>query len=106
STLRFPYTTLFRSYVINHDSPDRDNVEPYGNILYFKSKQHMKMIMFATRIITSHHPYYIYPIRTQKFKQKLFAKKIFLQHGILGAKNMAAFYGKSSQQFESDMILV
>src|SRR5699024_926818 len=54
----------------------------------------------------SHHPYYIYPIRTQKFKQKLFAKKIFLQHGILGAKNMAAFYGKSSQQFESDMILV
>src|SRR5690606_28481574 len=52
-------------YVIEEESPERKNVEPLGNVLIFKSKEHILKSLMATRIIGSHHPDYLYPVRTR-----------------------------------------
>lgn len=93
-------------YVIESDSPEIKNIKPYGNILYYKSKKHIKYVLMANRIISSHHPDYLYPLRTKKFLKKVKAKKIFIQHGVLGTKNIEHFYGKESPSFSTDLFLV
>lgn len=93
-------------YVIDKDSPERVNVEKYGNVLEFKSKEHIWYTIIASKVISSHHPDYLYPIRTPKFKKKIKADKVFLQHGVMGTKNMVANYGKRAQSFETDLFMV
>ncbi|WP_455675838.1 CDP-glycerol glycerophosphotransferase family protein [Pradoshia sp.] len=93
-------------YVIDQDSPELKNVEPLGNVVYFKSKEHIRLSLIAKRIISSHHADYLYPIRTEPFKRKVHALKIFLQHGVMGTKNMVANYGKNTPSFYTDIFLV
>ncbi|MFC4620433.1 CDP-glycerol glycerophosphotransferase family protein [Camelliibacillus cellulosilyticus] len=93
-------------YVIEEDSPELKNVEPYGNILFFKSKEHIWHTLMATKVIGSHHPDYLYPLRTKRFKKAVKAIKVFLQHGVMGTKNMVANYGKSAPGFDTDLFIV
>jgi len=93
-------------YVIDKDSVELKNVEPYGNILYFKTKEHIKKLLKASNIIGSHHPDYLYPLRTKEFESKMVGKKVFLQHGVIGTKNMNANYGAKAKGFETDLFLV
>ena len=94
-------------YVIDKKSPEYKNVEPYGNILDFKSKEHIKITLIAKKILSSHHPDYLYPIRTARFKAKVRATRVFLQHGVLGTKNITANYGiKATSGFETDYFIV
>lgn len=93
-------------YVIEKNSPEKKNVEKYGNILEFKSKKHILYTLIAKKIISSHHPDYLYPIRSQKFKNKVRADKVFLQHGVMGTKNMVANYGKKAPGFDTDFFMV
>lgn len=94
-------------YVIDRTSPERHNVEKYGGILDFKSKDHIKYTIIAKKILSSHHPDYLYPLRTDRFKRKVKADKIFLQHGVLGTKNITANYGvNSTSNFETDFFVV
>lgn len=93
-------------YVIEEDSPELRNIEEFGNILFYKSKRHIKYILMANRIIGSHHPDYLYPLRTKGFLQKIKAEKVFIQHGVLGTKNIEHFYGKKSPGFSTDLFLV
>src|SRR5699024_7377428 len=101
---KYPNKKIY--YVIDPKSPELRNVSSYGNVLYSKSKEHIKMVISATRIIGSHHPDYLYPLRTHEFKRKVKAQRIFLQHGIMGTKNMVANYGKNASDFETDLFLV
>lgn len=57
-------------YVIEEDSPEKRNVTPYGNVLIYKSKEHIKNVLMATRVIGSHHPDYLYPLRIKEFTKK------------------------------------
>ncbi|MCC2248688.1 MAG: CDP-glycerol glycerophosphotransferase family protein [Bacillota bacterium] len=93
-------------YVIDKDSPERKNVEKYGNVLLYKSKEHILKTIMAEKIVSSHHPDYLYPIRTYAFKKKVKADKVFLQHGIMGTKNMVANYGKNAPNFDTDFFMV
>ena len=94
-------------YVIEKDSIEARNVEPLGNVLYFKSKEHIKKTLESTRVISSHHPDYLYPLRTKGFKRRVKADKVFLQHGVMGTKNMVANYGKNATSgFDTDLFLV
>jgi len=93
-------------YIIEENSPELDNVLPYGNVLFYKSKEHIKHVLMATRVIGSHHPDYLYPLRTKEFNKKVKAKKVFLQHGVMGTKNMVANYGKSALSFSTDIFMV
>lgn len=100
----FPEKNVY--YVIEEDSPERKNVEKFGNVLHFKSKEHILHAITAKKVISSHHPDYLYPIRTPKFKSKVKADKVFLQHGVMGTKNMVANYGKNAPGFDTDIFLV
>lgn len=100
----YPKHNVF--YVIEKDSPELKNIEKYGNILFYKSKKHVLYTLTATRILGSHHPDYLYPLRTDEFKRKVKATKVFLQHGIIGTKNTVHFYGKSSKSFDTDLFVV
>lgn len=93
-------------YVIEKDSPERKNVEHLGNILDFQSKEHIWHVLMATRIIGSHHPDYLYPVRSRRFKRAVKGIKVFLQHGVMGTKNMVANYGKNASSFKTDAFLV
>ncbi|MGY0691302.1 CDP-glycerol glycerophosphotransferase family protein [Virgibacillus sp. FSP13] len=93
-------------YVIDHDSPEKANVEHLGNVLDFKSKEHIRKAIIAKKVISSHHPEYLYPINTPKFKSKVKADKVFLQHGVMGTKNMVANYGKKASSFNTDLFMV
>ncbi|MGE7121268.1 CDP-glycerol glycerophosphotransferase family protein [Peribacillus sp. NPDC046944] len=94
-------------YVIEEGSVEAKNVEPLGNVLYFKSKEHIKKTLESTRVISSHHPDYLYPLRTSTFKKRVKSIKVFLQHGVMGTKNMVANYGKNSTSgFKTDIFLV
>lgn len=93
-------------YIIEENSPELNNVLPYGNILFYKSKEHIKHVLMATRVIGSHHPDYLYPLRTKEFNKKVKAKKVFLQHGVMGTKNMVANYGKTAPGFSTDIFMV
>lgn len=93
-------------YVIEADSPERKNVEKYGNVLDYKSKEHVFQTIISRKVISSHHPDYLYPLRTPKFKGKIKADKVFLQHGVMGTKNMVANYGKNAYSFDTDLFMV
>lgn len=93
-------------YVIEKNSPEYKNVKELGNILEYKSKEHIFHVLMGTRVIGSHHPDYIYPLRTDEFKKKVKAIKVFLQHGVIGTKNVVHFYGKQSKSFYTDLFLV
>lgn len=93
-------------YVMDTNSREYKNVEALGNILDFKSKEHIWNTVISTRIISSHHADYLYPIRTKRFKKAVKATKVFLQHGVMGTKNMIANYGKNAFGFDTDLFLV
>ncbi|WP_066258932.1 CDP-glycerol glycerophosphotransferase family protein [Neobacillus drentensis] len=93
-------------YVIDEDSPELENVKDLGNILFFGSKEHIWHTIVASRVIGSHHADYLYPLRTEKFKKIVKAKKVFLQHGVMGTKNMVHNYGVIAPNFETDLFIV
>ncbi|WP_066065371.1 CDP-glycerol glycerophosphotransferase family protein [Neobacillus soli] len=93
-------------YVIEKDSPELENVKDLGNILFFGSKEHIWHTIMARRIIGSHHADYLYPLRTANFKKVVKAKKVFLQHGVMGTKNTVHFYGVKSPSFDTDLFIV
>ncbi|MGG1572303.1 CDP-glycerol glycerophosphotransferase family protein [Fictibacillus sp. NRS-1165] len=93
-------------YVIEEQSPELKNVKPLGNILYYKSKEHIFNTFMARKVISSHHPDYLYPLRTKRYKKAIKATKVFLQHGVMGTKNMVANYGKRAPGFDTDLFLV
>ncbi|MCZ2258660.1 CDP-glycerol glycerophosphotransferase family protein [Sporosarcina sp. G11-34] len=93
-------------YVIDKTSPEIEKVKKYNNYLIYKSKKHFIYSIAAKAIITSHHPDYLYPLKSKNFIKMIKAKRIFLQHGILGTKNMANIYGKNSSNFYTDLFLV
>jgi len=101
---KYPEKNIY--YVIDKDSPERKNVEQYGNVLEYKSKEHIRRTILAKKVISSHHPDYLYPIRTPTFKRKVKADKIFLQHGVMGTKNMVGNYGKKAAGFDTDFFIV
>ncbi len=93
-------------YVIDERSPEKGNVEALGNTLNYKSKEHIWNTIIAQKVISSHHPDYLYPLRTPTFKKKIKPDKAFLQHGVMGTKNMVANYGKNAQGFNTDLFMV
>lgn len=93
-------------YVIDENSPEYKNIKSFGNVIAYKSIKHIWYTLMATRIIGSHHPEYIYPVRMDAFKQLVTGKKVFLQHGVMGTRNSSHYYGADSKHFETDLFIV
>jgi CDP-glycerol glycerophosphotransferase len=97
---KYPEQNAF--YIVDFRFPESNRVRELGNAIDFRSKKHILYIIGARRIISSHHPDYLYPSKMKSLKKKIKAKKIFLQHGVLGVKNMAGNYGNFSNGFYVD----
>lgn len=93
-------------YVIREDSPERRNLEGLDNVLFYRSVEHIDKVLQAERIVGSHHPDFLYPSRSPRFRRRVRAEKVFLQHGVTGAKWMVPNYGKAVSGFETSLVCV
>lgn len=93
-------------YVIRDDSPERRNVEDLDHVLSYRSVEHIDRVLQAERIVGSHHPDFLYPSRSPRFRRRVKAEKVFLQHGVTGAKWMVPNYGKAVSGFETSLVCV
>ncbi|PTE30790.1 CDP-glycerol--glycerophosphate glycerophosphotransferase, partial [Mammaliicoccus fleurettii] len=92
-------------YVIDRDSDERKNVEPFGNVIYFKSKEHFEVMIKADIICSTHHTELLFPTHEVGYVKKIRAKRVFLQHGVLGTKNLTQINGKQLKDFNVDMFI-
>lgn len=92
-------------YVIRKDSPERENVAHLGNVIDYRSKEHFELIIKAKYICGTHHPDSLYPNRSKRFTKLIKGKRVFLQHGVLGVKNIAGIYGKKIKDFQTDLFI-
>lgn len=104
--LRAHHPEIDARFVIEADSPDRGLVESVGPVLIHGEPEHARAVLLASRLVGSHHPEYLYPVRTNEFKRKVRATKVFQQHGVMGTKWMANLYGHGVAGFEADCFLV
>ena len=88
--LRANHPEIDAYYVIDPDSPEFGNVAPLGNVLTRRSKEHIRATLLAERVFGSHHPDFLYPVRSRRFKRAVRATRIFLQHGVMGTKWMVS----------------
>lgn len=104
--LRDHHPEIDAYYVIDRSSPERANLEGYDHVLDFRSREHISVALSADKIIGTHAPDFLYPTREPDFKRRLKATKVFLQHGVVAAKWMVPTYGKHSDDFETDLVIV
>jgi CDP-glycerol glycerophosphotransferase len=100
----FPKKEVY--YVIDFSSLEYENVKNLGNLVDYRSKEHFEILAKTTHLIASHNPYYLLPLTHTEFQNEIKAKKIFIQHGVFGTKNIANIYGKSVDNFNVDMFVV
>jgi CDP-glycerol glycerophosphotransferase len=104
--LRENHPEIDAYYVIREESPERRNLEGLDHVLFFRSTEHIDKVLEAERIVGSHHPDFLYPSRSPRFRRRIRAEKVFLQHGVTGAKWMVPNYGKQVIGFETSLICV
>ncbi len=104
--LRQQHPEVDAYYVMDPASPDYRNVEPLGNVLVHRSREHVHAALQADRVLGSHHPDFVYPLRTRRFRRAVKATRVFLQHGVMGTKWMVPNYGKGVGDFTTDLFVV
>ena len=88
-------------YIIDKESPDMINLEKYmDKVLFYKSPKHFEYFMKADILFHSHSAMYASPVKKQTFQDKqdsIF--KVFLQHGVLGVRDLSSMYAKGDRSF-------
>lgn len=86
-------------YLISDITKDFDNLKDYTNrIVYYKSKEHIDVFLKSSILVSSHGTNYACPVVDSISKEILAKKfKVFLQHGILGVRDMTHLYGKNEE---------
>lgn len=94
-------------YVIDENCSDFSKVYQLGNVIKFGTSEHFAIINQVKYFISTHHPDLLLPFTDKKLLEKKSVYKIFLQHGVMGTKYMANFYGKyANNPFDVDMFIV
>ncbi|MFD1214154.1 CDP-glycerol glycerophosphotransferase family protein, partial [Arthrobacter sp. GCM10027362] len=104
--LRTRHPEIEAYYVIDPHSPEARNLDGLGNVLAYRSREHVEAALKAERFIGSHHPDFLYPTRLPQFRRAARGVKVFLQHGVMGTKWMVPNYGRNAPDFETDLFLV
>jgi Putative glycosyl/glycerophosphate transferases involved in teichoic acid biosynthesis TagF/TagB/EpsJ/RodC len=104
--LRQHHPEIDAYYVIERHSPELRNLEGLGNVVFFKSKQHIELAFAASRFVGTHHPDFLFPTRMPRFRRSLKGIHVFLQHGVMGTKWLAPMYGKTVSSFHTDLFTV
>ena len=103
--LRTHHPNIPAYYIIEENSKEIENVLPYGNVIFYKSADHFNIMLKADYICTTHHPELIYPTNSQLYIRKIKATKVFLQHGVLGTKNLSNINGNQLKDFNIDLFI-
>lgn len=101
--------------ILSESSPDWKNLVGYEeNVLIYKSIAHFDYMTRANAVVHTNSSFYAYPVNTSFWNgYQLAAKKMFLQHGIIGVRDLAGLYGKNpmftdrfivSSQREKDIV--
>jgi len=93
-------------YVIAANSPDAARASALGPVVFADTAEHVRAVIGAHRIIGSHHPDYLFPLRTPWMRRRIAGARVFLQHGIMGTKWMTQLYGAEARGFEADQVHV
>src|SRR5699024_12143472 len=67
---------------------DIKNIEKLGNVIFSGSLKHFRIASIANAFRTSHDADYILPIKGEELTNFTNGKRVFLQHGVLGRKNV------------------
>lgn len=94
-------------YVIDPNSPEKLNLIDYDHVVEFRSKEHISIALKSDALIGTHSVHHLLPTIDNKFRRKIKAKTIFLQHGVIAQKWMAPVYGKKNKSgFTADQVIV
>lgn len=91
-------------YVIDPSSKDIKNIKGLGNIIYAGSLKHLRKASIASTFIGSHDLDYILPIKGIELGNYINGRRIFIQHGVLGRKNVE--YHKSFYKYPFQLFCV
>lgn len=103
--LRINHPDIPAYYIIEENSKEAKNVLPLGNVIFYKSPEHFDIMLKADYICTTHHPELIYPTNSSIYTRKIKATKVFLQHGVLGTKNLKNINGNHLKDFNVDLFI-
>ncbi|AIY06197.1 galactosamine-containing minor teichoic acid biosynthesis protein [Planococcus sp. PAMC 21323] len=99
------HTSLEAYYVIEEDSSDYEQIKHLPNILIFGSAKHFEIAFKAKVLLGTHDLENILPYKPAKgffgYEETI---KIFLQHGVLGRKNVE--YHKKNYDMPFDLFIV
>src|SRR5699024_6970903 len=95
-------------YLISNNSKDKVNLFGYeDNLVEYQSMEHLKVFNKADVIVHTHTPNYSLPFLTNFLENKLKAKKkIFLQHGVIGSKDVSKLYGRTEDNEFTNLFVV
>lgn len=98
-------TTIESYYVIEEDSSDYEPIKHLPNVLIFGSDKHFEIAFKAKVLLGTHDLENILPYKPAKgFFGYEETVKIFLQHGVLGRKNVE--YHKKNYEMPFDLFIV
>lgn len=85
-------------YIISRASNDLHLLEKYlSNVVFYKSKEHIDYFFKANFLAHTHTPNYAIPVLSASAEQKIKGMyKLFLQHGIIGVRNLEYMYGRKT----------
>lgn len=95
-------------YVISTNSKDLDNLKGYEkHVIFYKSRENLAILNSVDVVCHSHSANYILPFITNKTEHLLDKiNKVFLQHGIIGSKDVTAVYGRKDNDRIADLFVV
>lgn len=98
-------TTIESYYVIEEDSSDYEHIKQIPNVLIFGSDKHFEIAFKAKVLLGTHDLENILPYKPARgFFGYEETVKIFLQHGVLGRKNVE--YHKKNYDMPFDLFIV
>jgi len=95
-------------YLVHENSPDLNNLKKYrNNVIFYKTAKNLEILYEADIICHTHTPYYILPFRVNELERELSTKKrVFLQHGVIGVRNLQHMYGRKAHERFTDLFVV
>lgn len=95
-------------YLISSRSNDLDNLKGYEeHIIYYKSRKNIAIVNSVDVICHSHSANYLLPFQTNKAEKIINQKnRVFLQHGIIGSKDVSTLYGRNGEDKVADLFVV
>ncbi|KQP27658.1 CDP-glycerol glycerophosphotransferase family protein [Aeromicrobium sp. Leaf272] len=93
-------------YVADPGLSNLAELQDLGQVVMRGSRQHLRLNLVASRILSTHHADYLLASRSPGYRRWVRGRRVFLQHGVMGTKNMAHLYGRRAPGFRTDDVIV